>query len=161
VIGLSTIGSKMKSRGRLVLSVFVIAWINTTLQPCLMAMEVSPNKPASISASAEHDVHQNHASGTADHQSQACPHCPPNTSHVTNTCAITLTSGCDELPQTKPGERIQKVDLSDAFGDAHSSYHYYCLDRSAPVLLVVSPDSLKPTFVVGPSISIRNCVFLK
>ena len=161
MIGFSAFRSKMRTRGRLVLSVFVIAWMNAALQPCLMAMELSPNESASISAIAEHNGHQDHSANNVDHKHQACPHCPPSTSHDSNSCAVTALNDCDILPEAKPGERIQNVDLSDAFGDAHSNYHYYGLDRAPPALAVVSPDRLKPTFVVGPSISIRNCVFLK
>ena len=160
MIGISAIRSKMKTRGRLVLSVFVIAWMNVTLQPCLMAMELSPSDSASISASSEHDGHQGHSANVADHEDQACPHCPSSTSHDSNTCAATLTD-CDILPEAKPGERILKVDLDDAFGDVHANYQYYGLNRAPPEMLVVSPNSLKPTFIVGPSINIRNCVFLK
>ena len=159
--GLSTIRSKMRTRGRLVLSVIVIAWMNVTLQPCLMAMELSPNDFATISASSVHDGHQGHSANVADHEDQACPHCPPSTSHDSNSCAVTTLTDCDILPEAKPGERILKVDMSDAFGDVHANYHYCGLDQSLTALVVVTPDSLKPTFVVGPSISIRNCVFLK
>mgnify|MGYP001812848225 FL=1 len=160
MIGISAIRSKMKTRGRLVLSVFVIAWMNVTLQPCLMAMELSPSDSASISASSEHDGHQGHSANVADHEDQACPHCPSSTSHDSNTCAATLTD-CDILPEAKPGERILKVDLDDAFGDVHANYQDYGLNRAPPEMLVVSPNSLKPTFIVGPSINILNCVFLK
>lgn len=153
--------SKMKTRGRLVLSVFVIAWMNVTLQPCLMAMELSPSDSASISASSKQEGHQGHSATMASDQDPACPHCPPPTSHDSNSCAVATLADCDILPEAKPGERILKVDLSDAFGDIHTNYRYSRLDRSPPILAVVSPDSLKPTFVVGPSISIRDCVFLK
>ena len=161
MIGISAIRRKMKTKGRLVLSVFVIAWMNVTLQPCLMAMELSPSESASISSSSEHDGHQGHSATMASDEDHACPHCPPTTSHDGNSCAVTTLSDCDILPEAKPGERILKVDLSDAFGDVHANYHYYGLNRAPPEMLVVSPNSLKPTFIVGPSINIRNCVFLK
>jgi hypothetical protein len=151
----------MKTRGRLVLSVFVIAWMNVTLQPCLMAMELSPSDSASVSTSSEHDSHQGHSATVADHEDQACPHCPPSASHDSNSCAVTAQTGCDTLPAAKPGERILKVDLNDAFGDVLADYQYYGLYRAPPAMVVVSPDRLKPTFVVGPSINIRNCVFHK
>ena len=158
VIGLSTIRGRMKARGRLVLSVFVIAWMSATLQPCLMAMEMSPNEPATISATAEHNGHKNHAATNEDH---ACPHCPPSASHDGDSCTVTATSDCGNLPDAKPGERIPKVELSDTFDDAHSSYHNHGLHRAPPLLVTLSPNCERPTFVVGPSISIRNCVFLK
>jgi hypothetical protein len=158
MIGLSTIRSKMRTRGRLLLSVFVIAWMSAILQPCLMAMEVSPNEFATISEAAEHGGHQNH---TASSESHACPHCPPSTSHDGNSCAIPASSECDILPDVKPGERILKVELSDTFDNAHSSHHNHDFDRAPPLLVRLSPNCEKPTFVFGPSISIRNCVFLK
>jgi hypothetical protein len=161
VAGLSAIRSKMKTRGRLVLSVFVIAWMNATLQPCLMAMELPPTESASISEVAMPDSHHGHSAIDLDNEVPACPHCPPSTSHDSNLCAESSVADCDILPEAKPGERILKVDMSDGFGDVHSGYHFNRLDRSPPVLAVVSRHRLKPTFVVGPSISIRNCVFLK
>jgi len=161
VIGLSTIAGKMKTRGRLVLSVFVIAWMNATLQPCLMAMELSPNDSVTISASAEHDVHQDHSANDVDHEDQACPHCPPSTSHDSNSCDVAALTDCDILPEAKPADRILNVDLCDTFGDAHPGYYFYGQDRAPPLLLTVSPNCERPTFLVGPSINIRNCVFLK
>jgi hypothetical protein len=161
VTGLSAIRSKMKTRGRLLLSVFVIAWMSAALQPCLMAMELLPTESASISEVAVQDSHGGHSAIEVDHEHPACPHCPPSKSHDSNSCAVTSMNDCDILPEVKPGERILKVDISDAFGDAHSNYHYYGLDRSAPELAVISADRLRPTFIVGPSLYIRNCVFLK
>lgn len=164
MIGLSTIRSKMKTRGRLVLSVFAIAWMSATLQPCLMAMEISPNESASISASGEqtgHQGHQGHSATISDQADHACPHCPPSTSHDSNSCASSIRADCDALPDAKPGDRILKVDLSDAFADVHSSFHYFDLDRVPLQLATAAPNCEKPTFVFGPSISIRNCVFLK
>jgi hypothetical protein len=161
VIGLSNIRTKIRTRGRLILSVFLVAWMNAALQPCLMAMEFSPNEATSVSETAELDSHQGHSSDKAIHKDRACPHCPASTSHVSNTCAIAVVADCDILPEAKPGEKILKVDLSDEFGDAHSTYHYRASDPSPPVSLAASPERLKPTFVVGPAISIRDCVFLK
>jgi len=164
VIELSTIRSKMKTRGRLVLSVIVIAWMNATLLPCAMAMEMSPNEPVSITASGEHDGHQGHQGHSADSEDRsehACPHCPSSASHDTNACAVTAANECDISPDVKPGERILKVDLNDMFDNAHSSYRNCALDRAPLQLVAVPSNCKKPTFIVGPSISIRNCVFLK
>jgi hypothetical protein len=161
VISLSAIRSKMSTRGRLLLSVFVIAWMNATLQPCLMAMELPPTEAAQISEVAEPDSHHNHVATQVDQDGPACPHCPPSMSHDSDACAATAVSDCDILPKAKPGERILKADFSDAFGAAHSNYHFSSLDIIPTKLLVVSLDCTKPKYVVGPSISIRNCVFLK
>lgn len=159
--GISNIRTKMRTRGRLILSVFLIAWMNVTLQPCLMAMEISPSEAASVSETTELDSHQGHSSDKAAHKERACPHCPPSSSHASNTCAITVVADCSILPDAKPGERILKIDLSDEFSDVHSTYHYRASDPSPPVSLAASPERLKPTFVVGPAIRIRDCVFLK
>jgi hypothetical protein len=148
----------MRTKGRLLFSVLVIAWMSATLQPCLMAMEMSPNEFATISEAAEHGDHQSHTASSEDH---ACPHCPPSTSHDGNSCVAPASSECDILPEAKPGERILKVELSDVFDNAHSSHHNYSFDRAPPLLVSLSANCEKPTFVFGPSISIRNCVFLK
>jgi len=161
VIGLSTIRSKMRTRGRLVLSVFVIAWMNATLLPCAMAMEMSPSEPASVSTSAQHGGHYGHSDNSEDRIDHACPHCPTSTSHDGGSCDVEASSECDILPETKPGERLLKDELSDTFDNAHSGYQSYALDRITPLLVNISPNCEKPTFVVGPSINIRNCVFLK
>jgi hypothetical protein len=161
VISLSAIRSKMSTGGRLLLSVFVIAWMNATLQPCLMAMDLPPTEAAQISEAAEPDSHHGHVATQVDQDSPACPHCPPSMSHDGDACAVTAVTDCDILPKAKAGERILKVDFSDAFGAAHSNYHFSSLDFVTTELLVVSLDCTKPKYVVGPSISIRNCVFLK
>ena len=161
MIELSTIRSKMRTRGRLVLSVFVFAWMNATLLPCAMAMEMSPSEPASATTSAQHGGHHGHSDESEDRSDRACPHCPPSTSHDDSSCDVGAGSECDILPEVKPGERLLKVDLSDAFDSAHSSYRNYALDRDRALLVNLSPNCEKPTFVVGPSINIRNCVFLK
>ncbi len=161
VISLSAIRSKMSTRGRLLLSVFVIAWMNATLQPCLMAMELPPTEAAQISEVAEQDSHHGHAATQVVNDSPACPHCPPSMSHDSEACAVIAVSDCDMLPQAKPGERILKADFSDAFGAALSNYHFSSLNFVPTELVVASLDCSKPKYVVGPSISIRNCVFLK
>lgn len=159
--GLSKIRRKMRTRGRLVLGVFVIAWMNATLLPCAMAMEMSPSELASVSASAQHGGHHGHSDESEDRSNHACPHCPPSTSHDSGLCDVEAASECDTLPEVKPGERLLKVNLSDTFDDAHSSYQSDAPDRVTPLLVNLSPNCEKPTFVVGPSINIRNCVFLK
>ncbi len=161
MISLSAIRSKMSTRGRLLLSVFVIAWMNATLQPCLMAMELPPTEAAQISEVAEQDSHHGHAATQVGNDSPACPHCPPSMSHDSEACAVIAVSDCDMLPQAKPGERILKADFSDAFGAALSNYHFSSLNFVPTELVVASLDCSKPKYVVGPSISIRNCVFLK
>lgn len=161
MIGLSTIRSKMKTSGRLGLSVVVTAWMITTMQPCLMAMELSPSDSVSISAITDHDSHKDHSTNNVDHEEPACPHCPPSTSHDNSSCAVAAIADCAVLPKAKPGEGILKADLSDAFDAVHSNNHYYSLIRAPTDLVVVPLDCTKPKFVVGPTISIRNCVFLK
>ena len=161
MIGLSKFRGKMRTRGRLVLSVFVMAWMNATLLPCAMAMEMSPSEPASVSTSAQHGGLHGHSENSEDRSEHACPHCPPSTSHDANACAVTAIGECDILPEAKPGERILKVDWSDTFDNAHSSYQNFILDRAPLQLVTVPPNCKKPTFIVGPSINIRNCVFLK
>ena len=82
-------------------------------------------------------------------------------SHENNSCSAAVMADCDILPDAKQGERILQIDLSDAFGDAHSNCHYGDLHHAPPILASVPPDSVRPTFIVGPTISIQNCVFLK
>ena len=161
MIGLSTIRSKMSTRGRMVLSVFVIAWMNATLLPCTMAMEMSPNEPVSITASGEHDGHQSHSADSEDRSEHACPHCPSSASHDANACVVAAAGECEVSPDVKPSERILKVDLGDKLDDSNSSYQNIGLVRAPRQLRIFTPNCEKPTFIVGPSINIRNCVFLK
>jgi len=150
----------MSTRGRLVFGVFVVALMNATLQPCLMAME-SSQEIASISALAEHDDHHGHSEHTAGHLDQACLHCPPTAAHNGESCAVAAIADCDVLPKTKLGERGLKSDFSDSFGATHSFYYYVSPDPAPAEIVVVSLDCSDPKFSVGPSVSIRNCVFLK
>jgi hypothetical protein len=151
----------MSTGGRLLLSVFVIAWMNATLQPCLMAMDLPPTEAAQVSEVAEQNSHHGNAASQLGHEGPACPHCPPSMSHDSNACTVTAVADCDTIPTAKPGERILKADFSDAFGAVHPNYYYSSLNPVPTELVVVSLDCTKPKFVVGPTISIRNCVFLK
>jgi hypothetical protein len=151
----------MSTGGRLLLSVVVIAWMNATLQPCLMAMELAPTEAAQSSEVAEQNSHHGNAASQLGHEGPPCPHCPPSMSHDGDACAVTAVTDCEILPQAKPGERILKADFSDGFDAALSNYHFSSLDFVPTELLVASLDCTKPKYVVGPSIHLRNCVFLK
>ena len=111
----------------MVLAVFVIALMNATLQPCLMAMEGAPNDLAPTSLDQEHANHEGHSTHMADDEGPTCAHCPPSVSHDNNHCSVAVMLDCDILPDLKKGERISKTDLSDAFGDIQSNYHYFDL----------------------------------
>ena len=156
--GLSALRSRMRKRGRTVLGVFLIAWLNATLQPCLMAMEAPANAMAPTSMSPDHTNHGDHVASGTDH---VCPHCPPSVSHDSNSCSVAGLSDCDTLPAAKQGERILKIDPSDAFDDVQISYHYFGLDQALTFHAPIRARSVRPTFVVGPPQSIQNCVFLK
>lgn len=150
----------MATRGRRVLGVFAIAWMTATMQPCLMAMELAPGDTASTSISTDHINQHEHSANKADHTNHACPHCPPSTSHDDDSCSVTVMAHCDKLPDAKQGERILKVDLSDAFGIVYSSYLYFDLSCAPPICPSIHSDSISPTFLTGPSLNIQNCVFL-
>lgn len=158
---LSTMRASKRTWGRLVLSVFVVAWMNAALQPCLMAMDMLP---ADMAATSTHAGHGDHAS-QPDNDSPAdavrsCQHCPPSMSHNDGSCATAAMADCEVLPDIKQGDRHSKLDLSDAHfvaivSDAYNSDH---------VQMYVAPfsrENLKPTYSSGPPINLKNCVFLK
>jgi hypothetical protein len=141
--------------------VFVIAWLNAVLQPCLMAMELSPHEQSPAALGQDHSNHANHSASMEDHDREACPHCPAATSHDNGTCSVAVMLDCDRLPDAKKADRSLKVDLSDAFNEVYFVSYHSDLKYASANCPTIRPGSLKPTFLVGPPLRIRNCVFRK
>lgn len=160
---LSIIKSKMNARRRSVLGVILLALMNATLQPCAMAMTTTPDSSSSetspISTNSVHDSRQGHFATSAKHEMPACPRCPPSMSDADNECSVASMAQCDILPDVKQGEKILKVDLGDGHVNAQVSCHYFDLLDATALLTPVRPESLRPTFLIGPSLTIRHCVF--
>ncbi len=157
-MSLSAFRTKLRSRGRFVLGVFVVAWLNASLQPCLMAMEVSPSGSAPISVQQDPANHADHATHRAG---PPCAICPPPMSHGDGFCTVAGILNCDILPDIKQCERQLEIDLSNGCGDSASGSQYFDRHRAPPKTASVHTDSVKPTFLVGPPLRIRHCVFLK
>jgi len=162
VFRLSNIKSKMNARRRSVLGVILLALMNASLQPCAMAMttpDSSSSETSPISTISDHDSHQGHIATSAKHEMPACPRCPPSMSGADNECAVASMAQCDILPDVKQGEKILKVDLGHGQVNAQVSCHNFDLLDAATLLTSVRPESLRPTFLIGPSLTIRHCVF--
>ena len=157
---LSTMRVGKSSWGRLVLSVFVVAWMNAALQPCLMAMEMPSNDTTPTVGHEGHENHESMTGSSTDAAARTCQHCPPTMSHDGGSCTTAAMADCDVLPDLKQGDRYSKLDLSDA--------HFVAIVTGAynfnPVQMYVAPfsrDSVSPTYSSGPPINLKNCVFLK
>ena len=153
---LSTIRANKSAWGRLILSVFVVVWMSAALQPCLMAMEMSPSEEIATSGHANHDSMQ---VDSGDSAIPTCQHCPPSMSGVDRHCPTLEMSGCDLLPDIKQSDRIPKLDVDDACFVAIVS------DTSSfnPGQSYVPPfscDSVRPNYSSGPPLNLKHCVFL-
>ena len=140
---------KINALGRFILSVFVVAWLNLAVQPCLMAMELAP-APAT--------AHSAHASHSDSHD---CGHCPPAIGHEHQTCASCAASVCEGTPDSNYDARNQLSKLKDI-----STY----VAIAEPLLRVESDlrkDLVQPSYCADlswpgePPLNLRYCVFLK
>ena len=142
---------KINALGRFVLSVFVVAWLNLAVQPCLMAMELAP-EPEAVTA---HSAHASHS------DSHDCGHCPPAIDHEDQTCATCAASVCESTPDSNYDARNQLPKLKDI-----STY----VAIAEPLLRVESDlrkDTVRPSHCADlswpgePPLNLRYCVFLK
>ena len=154
---LSTIRANKGSWGRLILSVFVVVWMNAALQPCLMAMEMSSGEEAATSVHAGHD---SMLADSGDSVVPSCQHCPPSMSSGNGHCPTLEMSGCDLLPDVKQSDRVPKLDLGDACFVAIVNDNY-SFSLHQPYVPPFSCDSVRPNYSIGPPINLKNCVFLK
>jgi len=131
--------------------------MNAALQPCLMAMEMSPDEELATSAHANHD---SMLADSGDSASPSCQHCPPSMSGSDGHCPTLEMSGCDLLPDIKQSDRVSKLDAGDACFVAIVSDSSSFNPRQSYVP-PFSCDSVRLKFSSGPPINLKNCVFLK
>lgn len=142
------------SRGRFLLAVFAVAWLNLTVQPCLMAMESVP-EPAVASGQAAHADHAIH-SGHHD-----CDHCPPALSVQAKPCASAAASDCSSVPDYNYDNRNGPSKLKDiptfvAIAELAIAFEFTIPTSSSPPL-----DCAVLNYPSEPPLNIRFCVFLK
>ncbi len=142
---------QINALGRFILSVFVVAWLNLAVQPCLMAMELAPEpEPATA-----HSAHANHS------DSHDCGHCSGAVNHDYQACASSAASTCGTTPDYNYDARNQLPKLKDI-----STY----VAIAEPLLRVESDqwkDPVRPSHCADlswpgePPLNLRYCVFLK
>lgn len=154
---LSKIRANRSTWGRKVLGVFVVAWMSAALQPCLMAMEMSPGEEVATSAHANHDSSHSESSYSVV---PTCQHCPPSISGGDRHCETLEMSGCELLPDIKQGDRLSKLEAGDAHFVAIVS-NAFRFDSRPLFVTPFSGDSVGPNYSSGPPINLKNCVFLK
>lgn len=142
--------------GRLVLSACLLAWLNVAVQPCLMAMELTPDAGVSMHEAAGHAEH------AADRDvGEECGHCPPLSGHQGALCSTSSASDCGVSPDYNADKRQAKPKLKDlaeplAMPDLPESS---TLALATTTLSLIDQGQLK--FAQGPSLNIRYCVYLK
>lgn len=137
---------------------FVLAWLNLTTQPCLMAMESAADTPLA-SAHAVHPEHAEHMGGA--NAADDCGHCPPGIESEEILCATGSASDCGLFPGYNIDGRQFKLQPKDVFLPLALSTIECSLDFSAPVTLFPPHDTKRLKFAGDPTLNIRHCVFLK
>ena len=146
--------SQATGRGRFLLSVFVVAWLNLAVQPCVMAMELAP-EPAAVTEQSAHAGHSNHSS---DHD---CDHCPPASGGHAITCASAAASDCSSISDLNYDKRNGTPKLNDiptyvAIAELATPFEITIPTSSPPL-----PGCAPLDYPSEPPPSIRFCVFLK
>ena len=138
----------------MLLGVFVLAWLNLAAQPCLMAMEATPD----AIVDSVHAVHADHATHAPDHD---CDHCPPALSDHAKSCASAAASDCSSIPEYNYDGRNGQSKIKDlptfvAIAVLAMPGEFLVPTKSPPLLdcaTLVHPNE--------PPLRIRFCVFLK
>ena len=146
---------------RAVLAAVLVAWLSTSLQPCLMAMEMSPKPVIESAVSTSHASHANHAGYSSADGAEAvptCVHCPPAVDvQCQGICESTVQADCDSQAVAKQDTRIPKFDPKDA---DHSPIWlvpavFQTLDRNS----VPAPRSGNLVGSSGPDLRVLFCVY--
>jgi len=132
----------------------MLAWLNLAVQPCLMAMEITP-EPVVDSV---HVAHTNHASHSPDHD---CDHCPPASNDNAKSCMSAAGSDCGSIPDYNYDGRNGLSKLKDlptfvAVAELAIAFEFVIPVSPSPPLDCAAVDHLNE-----PSLNIRFCVFLK
>ena len=137
---------------------FVLAWLNIATQPCLMAMEMTPE----VTPAHEPAAHSGHAGHMSDETGSAdCGHCPPAMNDHEVLCETGLAAGCEIFPGYNVDGRQFKQQLKDIPPPLLPSAIGCSPGFSIPVTLGSPQDLKRLKFADDPPLIIRHCVFLK
>lgn len=136
---------------RIALAAFLIAWLNLSVQPCLMAME-SPTGPTTEIG------HSSHSSHSID---EDCVHRPPAMDDGCDACATSVASACGITPDLN-------FDARSKLPKFKSASTFVLITESSPTVefvlrndLARSLDPANLSYPSGPPLNVRHCVFLK
>lgn len=146
--------AQVTTRGRFLLGVFVVAWLNLAVQPCLMAMELAP-EPAVASGQL---AHADHASHSSDHN---CDHCPPASSDHANACASAAAADCGSIPDYNYDSRNGLSKLKDIPAYVAITELAIAFEFTIPTSSPPPAECAAPHYPIEPPLNIRLCVFLK
>lgn len=148
---------QLTSTRRAVLGAVLIAWVSALFQPCLMAMEMSPEPAAHSAVSAGHASHGGHGNHSSDGNAEPihnCAHCPPSAD-------VRNQADCDSPSAAKHDSRYPKLDTRDVdhSPDWLPPSVVQALDLKYRKFLTLPQDkSIGP---IGPALSILFCRYLK
>ncbi len=146
---------------RTVLAAVLVAWLSSSLQPCLMAMEMSPDPATDSVVSTSHASHANHGGHSSQDEAEAiptCVHCPPAVGvQSQGICESTLQADCDSETVAKHDTRVPKFDPN---GADHSPIWpvpvvFQAVDRN----IVPARQSGKLVGPSGPDLKVLFCVY--
>ena len=129
----------------------MVAWLNLAVQPCLMAMEQSP-EPATAMA---HTAHAGHS------DSHHCDHCPPAMDQDFQACASSAVAACGVTPEFNSDARNKLPKLKDISTYAVITEPLPQVAFDLPKDLAEPPDQADLQFPSGPPLNVRYCVYLK
>jgi hypothetical protein len=154
---------KSKRLGQFVLGLLVFSWLGAAAQPCLTGIDAATQSPAM----SEHSGHSGHSGPATEHATDAggppCGHCPPGAGHHNaGPCSGSLKADCVSLPEVGIDARGKALkvdkDAPQACGVAPlATENIYASSRSPCIYL----DADQRRFAIGPSLSVRYCVYLK
>jgi hypothetical protein len=142
---------KVNALGRVILSVFIIAWLNLALQPCLMAMAVTPQPTTAMA----HAAHGGQAGG------QDCDHCPPTMHHAAVACIGSTAQTCGSGPDYSIDAHNKLPEPKDVPVLAALAALPPQADPGMEKDFVRPPDRARLRFADEPSLNARYCVYLK
>ena len=146
--------AQVTARGRFLLAVFVVAWLNLAVQPCLMAME---SMPESVVVSGQ-SAHTEHASHSPDHN---CDHCPPTSSDHAKVCASAAASDCGSIPDYNYDGRNGLSKLKDIPAYVAIAEIVVPVEFTIPTSSQPPANCAAPKYPIEPPRNVRFCVFLK
>lgn len=146
--------AQVTARGRFLLALFVVAWVNLAVQPCLMAME---SVPESVVVSGQ-SAHTEHASHSPDHN---CDHCPPASSDHAKVCASAAASDCGSIPDYNYDGRNGLSKLEDIPAYVAIAEIAVPVEFTIPTSSPLPANCAAPNYPIEPPLNVRFCVFLK